>query len=163
MTKNTTITKQSLELLHKKQNKTLKDIHGALNLTQHINNYVRNTNKKYGINKTETQPIDDEEANIIIINTLGKLRLHREQATYLRIMAEAGTADTRNMVVLDKARTYAEKANLADAVVKMASLVSDMNISSWAQNIEIIDKLLEERNVINREYFSPDKKLDRHL
>lgn len=162
MTKNTTTVKpiqQAMKALFEQSNKTLKDIHEALGLTQHINNYVRNTNKKYGTSYTETTPINDEEANIIIVNTLGKLRLHRAQATYLRVMSDAGTVVGQHTQVLEKARKYAEKSNLADAVIKMADLVSEMQLTAWRGNIKIIDKLMEDRNVTNRQYFSQDMKV----
>ena len=65
---------------------TLDTIHDLLEVKQHINNYQRNTNKKYGLNIEKDEVINREVADMIIINTLGKLNMLPEQSYYLRLV-----------------------------------------------------------------------------
>lgn len=144
--KNETLTK-----LFEAQIITLETIHDSLQVKQHINNYVRNTNKKYGKSFEKDELLPLEIKNIIIINTLGKLNLLNEQAYYLRLLKNANIDRAKQQ----KAEKFAEKSNLADKIVNYAKVaVAISNADSTADEIEVIDSLMCQENVPNREFFS---------
>lgn len=80
------ISKEKLTFLKNAPIITLELIHDMLEVKQHINNYQRNTNKKYGLNLEKDQVINREVADMIIINTLGKLNMLPEQSYFLRLV-----------------------------------------------------------------------------
>ncbi|QGT53523.1 hypothetical protein CHPC973_001188 [Lactococcus phage CHPC973] len=88
------IAKETLNALKNMPIITLNTIHDLLEVKQHINNYQRNTNKKYGLNLEKDEVINREVADMIIIN---KVR---------------------------KAEKFAEKANLADKIVETLNFIN---------------------------------------
>ena len=80
------IAKETLNALKNMPIITLNTIHDLLEVKQHINNYQRNTNKKYGLNLEKDEVINREVADMIIINTLGKLNMLPEQSYFLRLV-----------------------------------------------------------------------------
>lgn len=142
------ISKEKLTFLKNAHIITLELIHDMLEVKQHINNYQRNTNKKYGLNIEKDEVINREVADMIIINTLGKLNMLPEQSYFLRLVrnSEANSPKVR------KAEKLAEKANLVDKIVEMFYFIKDnAYISIEDRNLY---NFIKKENVQNLEYFS---------
>lgn len=142
------ISKEKLTFLKNAHIITLELIHDMLEVKQHINNYQRNTNKKYGLNIEKDEVINREVADMIIINTLGKLNMLPEQSYFLRLVrnSEANSPKVR------KAEKFAEKANLVDKIVEMVDFIKDnAYISIEDRNLY---NFIKKENVQNLEYFS---------
>lgn len=142
------IEKTVLNALKKSEIITLEMIHDMLEVKQHINNYQRNTNKKYGLNLEKDELINREIADIIIINTLGKLNMLPEQAYFMRLVRN----EDKDTLKARKAELFAEKANLADKMAEMLEFV--VNNSYLDMKESILDNFLEKENVQNSQYFS---------
>lgn len=144
------IEKTVLNALKKSEIITLEMIHDMLEVKQHINNYQRNTNKKYGLNLEKDELINREIADIIIINTLGKLNMLPEQAYFMRLVRN----EDKDTLKARKAEIFAEKANLADKIVEMLEFIKNnsfININDTA-----LYNFIKKQNVQNLEYFSED-------
>ena len=113
------LSKTNLETIFNGKLITLGQIHDLLEIKQHINVYMKNTNKKYNTSFLDDEVIPTEIKNIIVLNTLGKLNLLNEQAYYLRLMSNQEVESEQ----LKKAQKFAEKANLSDKIVEMAKIV----------------------------------------
>lgn len=141
------IAKETLTFLKNAPIITLNTIHDLLEVKQHINNYQRNTNKKYGLNFEKDEVINREVADMIIINTLGKLNMLPEQSYFLRLIRNENV-DTPKV---RKAEKYAKKANLADKIVEILNFINGNSL------IDINDKALynfiKKQNVQNFEFF----------
>ena len=133
---------------------TLNTIHDLLEVKQHINNYQRNTNKKYGLNLEKDEVINREVADMIIINTLGKLNMLAEQSYFLRLVrsTEANSPKVR------KAEKFAEKANLADKIVESLDFIFYSGTISFDK--EELFNFIKNQNVQNLEYFSSKGRKD---
>jgi hypothetical protein len=142
------ISKEKLTFLKNAPIITLEVIHDMLEVKQHINNYQRNTNKKYGLNFEKDEVINREVADMIIINTLGKLNMLPEQSYFLRLVRNEGV-DTHKA---RKAEVFAEKANLADKIVEMLDFVFNNSILCFDET-ELFH-FIKNQNVQNLEYFS---------
>lgn len=142
------IEKTVLNALKKSEIITLEMIHDMLEVKQHINNYQRNTNKKYGLNLEKDEVINREIADMIIINTLGKLNMLPEQSYFLRLVrnTEANSHKVR------KAEKFAEKANLADKMAEMIDFI--VNDSWFSISKSGLRDFLEKEKVQNSQYFS---------
>ena len=142
------ISKEKLTFLKNAPIITLELIHDMLEVKQHINNYQRNTNKKYGLNFEKDEVINREVADMIIINTLGKLNMLAEQSYFLRLVrsTEANSPKVR------KAEKFAEKANLVDKIVEMFEFISG-NSDIYLNETELFN-FIKSQNVQNMEYFS---------
>ena len=142
------IAKETLNALKNMPIITLNTIHDLLEVKQHINNYQRNTNKKYGLNLEKDEVINREIADIIIINTLGKLNMLPEQSYFLRLVrnADVNTAKAR------KAEKFAEKANLADKIVESLDFIFYSGTICFDE--EELFNFIKNQNVQNLEYFS---------
>ena len=142
------ISKEKLTFLKNAHIITLEVIHDMLEVKQHINNYQRNTNKKYGLNIEKDEVINREVADMIIINTLGKLNMLAEQSYYLRLVrnTEANSPKVR------KAEKFAKKANLVDKIVEMFDFV--FNNSTLCFDETELFHFIRNQNVQNLEYFS---------
>lgn len=127
---------------------TLENIHCLLKVKQHINNYQRNTNKKYGLNLEKDEAINREVADMIIINTLGKLNMLAEQSYFLRLVrnTEANSPKVR------KAEKFAQKANLVDKIVEMFEFINGTSIICFDETK--LFHFIKKENVQNFEYFS---------
>ena len=103
--------------------KTLEYIREVLDLKGKTYMFVKNQNKKYSMNKSPNEYLSDEQADIIILNTLGKLNRVTEQAYYLRAI-QLRTANAQrqelnlDVEMMEKAREYAEKSNLVDSILE---------------------------------------------
>lgn len=141
------IAKETLNALKNMPIITLNTIHDLLEVKQHINNYQRNTNKKYGLNLEKDEAINREVADMIIINTLGKLNMLPEQSYFLRLVRNADFNSTKAR----KAEIFAEKANLADKMSEMLEFV--VNNSYLEVSESTLDNFLEKEKVQNSQYF----------
>lgn len=129
---------------------TLRYIHDMLLIKQHINNYVRNTNHKYGLNLKENDLVTPEIAQMIVINTLGKLNRLREQAFFIRLLGQQKEESN----VMKRAQKFAEISNLADKVASDSLAIAKMGIDRNRNNYEIVKEIMYQDNVPNRDYFS---------
>ncbi|AXY83665.1 hypothetical protein bIBBA3_gp33 [Lactococcus phage vB_Llc_bIBBA3] len=144
------ISKEKLTFLKNAHIITLELIHDMLEVKQHINNYQRNTNKKYGLNLEKDEVINREVADMIIINTLGKLNMLAEQSYFLRLIRNSNI----NSPKVRKAEKFAEKANLADKIAEMLNFINCnafINIQETA-----LYNFIKKQNVQNFEYFSDE-------
>lgn len=143
------ISKEKLTFLKNAPIITLEVIHDMLDVKQHINNYQRNTNKKYGLDLRKDEMINREIADMIIINTLGKLNMLAEQSYFLRLVrnTEANSHKVR------KAEKFAEKANLADKIAENLEFIFN-NSTLYFDETELFH-FIKNQNVQNFEYFSP--------
>ena len=144
------ISQEKLTFLKNAHIITLEVIHDMLEVKQHINNYQRNTNKKYGLNIEKDEVINREVADMIIINTLGKLNMLAEQSYFLRLVrnTEANSPKVR------KAEKFAEKANLADKIVEALNFI---NCNACINIPEMgLYNFIKKQNVQNLEYFSKE-------
>ena len=144
------IEKTVLNALKKSEIITLEMIHDLLEVKQHINNYQRNTNKKYGLNLEKDELINREVADMIIINTLGKLNMLPEQAYFMRLVRN----EDKDTPKARKAEKFAEKANLADKIVELLEFINSNSIIDI--NESVLYHYLKKQNVQNLEYFSKE-------
>lgn len=144
------IAKETLNALKNMPIITLNTIHDLLEVKQHINNYQRNTNKKYGLNLEKDEVINREVADMIIINTLGKLNMLSEQSYFLRLVRSSEIDTTKAR----KAEKFAEKSNLADKIVEVLEFINSNSIIYI--NETVLYHYLKKQNVQNLEYFSEE-------
>lgn len=142
------IEKTVLNALKKSEIITLEMIHDLLEVKQHINNYQRNTNKKYGLNLEKDELINREIADMIIINTLGKLNMLPEQAYFMRLVRN----EDKDTPKARKAEIFAEKANLADKIVEVLEFINCNAVIDI--NEMALYNFIKKQNVQNLEYFS---------
>lgn len=143
-----------LNALKKSEIITLEMIHDLLDVKQHINNYQRNTNKKYGLNLESDELINREVADMIIINTLGKLNMLPEQAYFMRLVRNEG----KDTLKARKAELFVEKANLADKMADMLEFVGNNSYLDISESA--LDNFLDKENVQNSQYFGAVGKSD---
>lgn len=142
------IAKETLNALKNMPIITLNAIHDLLEVKQHINNYQRNTNKKYGLNLEKDEAINREIADMIIINTLGKLNMLPEQSYFLRLVRNTES----NSHKVRKAEKFAQKANLVDKIVEMFEFINGTSIIYFDETK--LSHFIKKQNVQNFEYFS---------
>ena len=148
------IAKETLNALKNMPIITLNTIHDLLEVKQHINNYQRNTNKKYGLNLEKDEVINREVADMIIINTLGKLNMLPEQSYFLRLVRNENVDTPKAR----KAEKFAEKANLADKIVEALYFINGnafIDINETA-----LYNFIKKQNVQNLEYFSKEGRVE---
>lgn len=144
------ISKEKLTFLKNAQIITLEVIHDMLDVKQHINNYQRNTNKKYGLNFEKDEVINREVADMIIINTLGKLNMLAEQSYFLRLVRNEGV----DIHKARKAEMFVEKANLADKIAETLNFIGSCAVIDF--NPTELYNFIKKQNVQNLEYFSDE-------
>lgn len=148
------IAKETLNALKNTPIITLNTIHDLLEVKQHINNYQRNTNKKYGLNIEKDEVINREVADMIIINTLGKLNMLPEQSYFLRLVRNENVDTPKAR----KAEKFAEKASLAD---KIAEALNFINGNAYIDiNETALYNFIKKQNVQNLDYFSKDGRVE---
>lgn len=135
--------------------KTLELIHEMLEIKQGLKNYVRNTNKKYGSNYESDEVLPKEVADIIVLNTLGKLRRHNDQYEYLQLMSQS----KKDADLIEKATQYAELSNLADAIINQAKVMVKLDLLDTIENSKVIGEIMYQKGVPNAKYFSPQGKI----
>ena len=144
------ISKEKLTFLKNTPIITLETIHDMLDVKQHINNYQRNTNKKYGINFERNEIINREIADIIIINTLGKLNMLPEQCYFLRLVRNTEA----NSPKIRKAKKFAQKADIANKIVEILDFINGNAILDI--NETSLYNFIKKEKVRNLKYFSRD-------
>lgn len=148
------IAKETLNALKNMPIITLNTIHDLLEVKQHINNYQRNTNKKYGLNLEKDEAIIREIADMIIINTLGKLNMLPEQSYFLRLVRNENIDTPKAR----KAEKFAEKSNLADKIVETLDFI---NGNAFVDiNETALYNFIKRQNVQNLEYFSKEGRVE---
>lgn len=148
------IAKETLNALKNMPIITLNTIHDLLEVKQHINNYQRNTNKKYGLNIEKDEVINREVADMIIINTLGKLNMLPEQSYFLRLVRNENVDTPKAR----KAEKFAEKASLAD---KIAEALNFINGNAYIDiNETALYSFIKKQSVQNLDYFSKDGRVE---
>lgn len=103
--------------------KTLEYIRMVLKLKGQTYMFVKNQSKKYGVKLEADTVLTNEQADLIILNTLGKLNRVEEQTYYLRAMKNEAIREEMalNSVDINKARSYADKSNLIDTLVDLVN------------------------------------------
>nr|DAJ10042.1 MAG TPA: hypothetical protein [Caudoviricetes sp.] len=151
------ISKEKLTFLKNAHIITLEVIHDMLEVKQHINNYQRNTNKKYGLSLEKDEMMNREVADMIIINTLGKLNMLPEQSYFLRLVRN----ENINSPKVRKAEKFAEKANLADKIVESLYFIFySGTIGTICFDEEALYNFIKNQNVQNLEHFSSKGRKD---
>lgn len=95
--------------------KTLRNIHEELKIKQTLKIYVNNTNKKYRTNYAPDEVLSDTTYFIIWFNTLGKLRRHKEQYTF---MSNLLTAETKAELFEEQVERLTKSNRLASSIVE---------------------------------------------
>lgn len=141
--------------------KTLRNIHEELKIKQTLKIYVNNTNKKYRTSYLPDEVLSETTYYIIWFNTLGKLRRHKEQYTF---MSKVLTAETKAELFEEQverltksnklASSIVEKDGLKDAYIKTLKEYAVFESKYELQNRTI--KFLSEIGVKYAEYISGD-------
>ena len=114
---------------------TLRQLHKELNITQRLSLYVKNQNKKYKPNErleADTE-LSKTQETLIRLNTLGKQRMHSEQAKMLhdltrkdallsKAIAERERLKVDNEELKNKAKraeVVVNNANMRDYIIKL--------------------------------------------
>lgn len=99
--------------------KTLRNIHEELKIKQTLKNYVTNTNKKYRTAYLPDEVLSETTYFIIWFNTLGKLRRHKEQYTF---MSKLLTAETKAELFESQVERLTKSNKLASSIVEKDGL-----------------------------------------
>ena len=99
--------------------KTLRNIHEELKIKQTLKNYVTNTNKKYRTAYLPDEVLSETTYFIIWFNTLGKLRRHKEQYTF---MSKLLTAETKAELFESQVKRLSKSNKLASSIVEKDGL-----------------------------------------
>lgn len=99
--------------------KTLRNIHEELKIKQTLKIYVNNTNKKYRTSYLPDEVLSDTTYFIIWFNTLGKLRRHKEQYTF---MSNLLTAETKAELFEEQVERLTKSNKLASSIVEKDGL-----------------------------------------
>lgn len=95
--------------------KTLRNIHEELKIKQTLKIYVNNTNKKYRTSYLPDEVLSETTYYIIWFNTLGKLRRHKEQYTF---MSKLLTAETKAELFEEQVERLTKSNKLASSIVE---------------------------------------------
>lgn len=99
--------------------KTLRNIHEELKIKQTLKIYVNNTNKKYRTSYLPDEVLSETTYFIIWFNTLGKLRRHKEQYTF---MSKLLTAETKAELFEEQVERLTKSNKLASSIVEKDGL-----------------------------------------
>lgn len=99
--------------------KTLRNIHEELKIKQTLKNYVTNTNKKYRTSYLPDEVLSETTYFIIWFNTLGKLRRHKEQYTF---MSKLLTAEKKAELFESQVERLSKSNKLASSIVEKDGL-----------------------------------------
>ena len=102
-----------------KLKKTLRNIHEELKIKQTLKNYVTNTNRKYHTAYLPDEVLSETTYFIIWFNTLGKLRRHKEQYTF---MSKLLTAETKAELFESQVERLSKSNKLASSIVEKDGL-----------------------------------------
>lgn len=111
---------------------TLRELHKKLKIKQTLDNYVRNTNKKYKYNFVPDEILGEGMAKLIELNTQGKLGRHAQQIAYIN-----------HNLSLQQQKEQLEQANerLAKRAEKAQKLLdTELLKDSYIETLEMFSK-----------------------
>ena len=113
---------------------TLRELHKKLKIKQTLDNYVRNTNKKYKYNLTPDEVLGAGMAKLIELNTQGKLGRHSQQIAYINHNLSLGRQKEQLEQANERLAKRAEKAQklldtelLKDSYIETLEMFSKFN------------------------------------
>ena len=113
---------------------TLRELHKKLKIKQTLDNYVRNTNKKYKYNFVPDEILDEGMAKLIELNTQGKLGRHAQQIAYInhnlslqRQKEQLEQANERLAKRAEKAQKLLDTELLKDSYIETLEMFSKFN------------------------------------
>lgn len=113
---------------------TLRELHKKLKIKQTLDNYVRNTNKKYKYNLLPDEILGAGMAKLIELNTLGKLGRHSQQIAYInhnlslqRQKEQLEQANERLAKRAEKAQKLLDTELLKDSYIETLEMFSKFN------------------------------------
>lgn len=131
---------------------TLRELHKKLKIKQTLDNYVRNTNKKYKHNLVADEILDEGLAKLIELNTQGKLGRHTQQIAYInhnlslqRQKEQLEQANERLAKRAEKAQKLLDTELLKDSYIETLEMFSKFNAvkPSLFGELETPDKVIE--------------------
>ena len=131
---------------------TLRELHKKLKIKQTLDNYVRNTNKKYKYNLVADEILGEGMAKLIELNTQGKLGRHAQQIAYInhnlslqRQKEQLEQANERLAKRAEKAQKLLDTELLKDSYIETLEMFSKFNAvkSSLFSEPEAPIKVLE--------------------
>ena len=128
---------------------TLRELHKKLKIKQTLDNYVRNTNKKYKHNLVADEILDEGLAKLIELNTQGKLGRHTQQIAYIN-----------HNLSLQRQKEQLEQANerLAKRAEKAQKLLdTELLKDSYIETLEMFSKFNAVKPSLFGELETPDK------
>ena len=113
---------------------TLRELHKKLKIKQTLDNYVRNTNKKYKYNFVADEILGEGMAKLIELNTQGKLGRHAQQIAYInhnlslqRQKEQLEQANERLAKRAEKAQKLLDTELLKDSYIETLEMFSKFN------------------------------------
>lgn len=128
---------------------TLRELHKKLKIKQTLDNYVRNTNKKYKHNLVADEILGEGMAKLIELNTQGKLGRHAQQIAYIN-----------HNLSLQRQKEQLEQANerLAKRAEKAQKLLdTELLKDSYIETLEMFSKFNAVKPSLFGELETPDK------
>ena len=131
---------------------TLRELHKKLKIKQTLDNYVRNTNKKYKHNFVADEILGEGMAKLIELNTQGKLGRHAQQVAYInhnlslqRQKGQLEQANERLAKRAEKAQKLLDTELLKDSYIETLEMFSKFNAvkPSLFGELETPDKVIE--------------------
>ena len=131
---------------------TLRELHKKLKIKQTLDNYVRNTNKKYKHNLVADEILGEGLAKLIELNTQGKLGRHAQQIAYInhnlslqRQKEQLEQANERLDKRAEKAQKLLDTELLKDSYIETLEMFSKFNAvkPSLFGELETPDKVIE--------------------
>ena len=131
---------------------TLRELHKKLKIKQTLDNYVRNTNKKYKHNLVADEILGEGLAKLIELNTQGKLGRHAQQIAYInhnlslqRRKEQLEQANERLAKRAEKAQKLLDTELLKDSYIETLEMFSKFNAvkPSLFGELETPDKVIE--------------------
>ena len=131
---------------------TLRELHKKLKIKQTLDNYVRNTNKKYKHNLVADEILGEGLAKLIELNTQGKLGRHAQQIAYInhnlslqRQKEQLEQANERLAKRAEKAQELLDTELLKDSYIETLEMFSKFNAvkPSLFGELETPDKVIE--------------------
>ena len=128
---------------------TLRELHKKLKIKQTLDNYVRNTNKKYKYNLVADEILGEGMSKLIELNTQGKLGRHAQQIAYIN-----------HNLSLQRQKEQLEQANerLAKRAEKAQKLLdTELLKDSYIETLEMFSKFNAVKPSLFGELETPDK------
>ena len=131
---------------------TLRELHKKLKIKQTLDNYVRNTNKKYKHNLVADEILGEGLAKLIELNTQGKLGRHAQQIAYInhnlslqRQKEQLEQANKRLAKRAETAQKLLDTELLKDSYIETLEMFSKFNAvkPSLFSELETPDKVIE--------------------